>query len=208
MKVPYCRWFCSAVGVFTLLLVGISRAGYADEVEADHNALRELKTKYEEAANQGKPELLKPYLDPEFSGVMVTGDEVNSFADLEAYWAKIQKFLGVGGKYNVKVDVPELSVLSGNLAVAHGTTAEEVTTSRGKQIRFEGRWTAVCRKRDGEWKVLRIQGTMDPISNPFVKEAIRWASISAGTVAGIVGLAVGWLAHVLLSGRRKAVAGT
>ena len=50
MKVPYCRWFCSAVGVFTLLLVGICCAGYADEVEADHNALRELKTKYEEAA--------------------------------------------------------------------------------------------------------------------------------------------------------------
>jgi ketosteroid isomerase-like protein len=167
-----------------------------------------LKTIYEQAANEGKPELLKPYLDLEFSGVMVTGDEVDSFDSLEKYWAKIQKLLGEGGKYHVKVDVPALSILSGDLAVAHGTTVEEVTTSRGKQYNFTGRWTAVCRKREGQWKVLRIQGSMDPIANPFVLAAVSSASLFAGTVAGIAGLVVGWLAHLLLFRHRKTAPST
>lgn len=176
--------------------------------EADHDALRALVPKYEQAANQGKPELLKPYLDPEFSGVMVTGEELDSFASLADYWAKMQKLIGEGGKYHVKVNVASRSILSGDLAVAHGTTSDEVVTSSGKEYRFEGRWTAVCRKRDGQWKVLRIHGSMDPIFNPFVAATVSGSSVFAGVVAGIVGLMIGWFVHVLLSRRRKAAAGT
>ena len=95
---------------------------------------------------------------------MVTGDEVNSFADLEAYWAKIQKFLGVGGKYNVKVDVPELSVLSGNLAVAHGTTAEEVTTSAENRFvsKGAGRPSAANGTASGKSSTSRARWTPSP----------------------------------------------
>lgn len=174
--------------------------------EADHDALRALVPMYEQAANEGKPELLKPYLDPEFSGVMITGEQVDGFASLEAYWAKIQKLMGSGGKYHVKVNVATRSILSGNLAVAHGTTTDEVITSRGKEYRFEGRWTAICRKQDGQWKVLRVHGSMDPIFNPFVGAAVRASSISAGVIAGVLCLIVGWFVHVLWSRRRKAVA--
>ncbi len=204
---------CAALGMVVVLLAGIhcaaqdakgaSQALVAGS-EADHDALRALVPKYEEAANQGKPELLKPYLDPDFTGVMVTGDEVSTPATLDAYWAKIQKLLGEGGKYHVKVNVADRSIISGDLAVAHGTTAD-VVTARGKEYRFEGRWTAVCRKRDGQWKVLRIQGSMDPVLNPFVTAAISGASMTAGAVAGIVGLVVGWLLHFVLC-RRKAAA--
>jgi ketosteroid isomerase-like protein len=176
--------------------------------EADHDALRALVPMYEQAANEGKPALLKPYLDPEFSGVMVTGEEVDSFASLEDYWAKIQKLMGSGGKYRVKVNVATRSILSGNLAVARGTTNDDVITSSGKEYHFEGRWTAVCRKQDGQWKVLRVHGSMDPIFNPFVGAAVRASSISTGAIAGVVCLVVGWFVHVLWSRRRKAVAST
>ena len=220
MKMPFCSIRAAAFGV-ALLFSEVCLAepaadpakspppsGAVGDKEADHDALRALVPVYEEAANQGRPELLKPYLDPEFSGVMVTGEEVSSFASLEDYWAKIQKLMGEGGKYHVKVNVAARSILSGDLAVAHGTTSDEVVTSRGKEYRFEGRWTAVCRKRDGQWKVLRIHGSMDPIFNPFVAATVSGSSISAGVVAGIVGLAVGWFVHVLLSRRRKAAAST
>ena len=163
------------VSAATLLLAGICHAGQAAEPkgqvpssaaeEADHDALRALAPLYEQAANEGKPEVLKPYLDPDFSGVMVTGDDVDSFASLQDYWAKIQKLIGSGGKYHVKVNVATRSILSGNLAVAHGTTTDDVTTSSGKEYHFEGRWTAVCRKQNGQWKVLRVHGSMDPIFN-------------------------------------------
>jgi ketosteroid isomerase-like protein len=182
-----------------------SSAAAVADAEADHEALRALVPKYEQAASEGKPELLEPYLDPEFSGVMVTSGEVDSAASLRDYWAKVQKYMGEGGKYRVKVDVAKRSILSGDLAVAHGTTSDEMTTAGGKVYRFEGRWTAVCRKRDGQWKVLRIHGSMDPIFNPLVAEAVQASAVPAGVVAGLVGLVVGWLVHVLWS-RRKAAA--
>ncbi len=205
-------------GMIALMLTGIGRADQESgppkqsspsttvaDPEADHDALRALVPKYEQAAIEGKPELLQPYLDPEFNGVMVTSDEVDSATSLQDYWAKIQKYMGEGGKYRVKVHVAARSILSGDLAVAHGTTSDEVTTAGGKTYQFEGRWTAVCRKRDGQWKILRIHGSMDPILNPFVAATVRGSSIFAGVVAGIVGLVFGWFLHVLWS-RRKASA--
>lgn len=173
--------------------------------QADHDALRALVPMYEQAANQGKLEALKPCLDPEFSGVMVTGDEVTSFASMEEYWAKIQKLLGEGGTYHVKVNVADRATLSGDLAVARGTT-EEVVSAKGHEYHFVGRWTAVCRKRDGQWRMLRIQASMDPVTNPFVIAGLRAASMTAGIVAGIAGLIVGWVLHVILARRRKATA--
>lgn len=173
--------------------------------EADHESLRALVPLYEKAANEGKPELLKPYLDPEFTGIMVTGDEVEGVSSLEDYWAKIQKMLGNGGKYHVKVDVAKRSIISGDLAVAYGTTTDDVITG-GDTYHFQGNWTAVCRKQNGQWKVLRVHGSMAPISNPFVAKAVRASLISGGVVGGIVGLLVGWVFHVLWSRRRKSPA--
>jgi ketosteroid isomerase-like protein len=207
---------CVSVSLAMLLLANICYAEQKADSEKqisssateekDHEILRALVPMYEQAANEGKPEVLKPYLDPDFSGVMVTGEEVDSFASLQDYWTKMQKLMGPGGKYHVKVNVATRSILSGNLAVAHGTTADDVTTSSGKEYHFEGRWTAICRKWEGEWKVLRIHGSMDPVFNPFVGTAVRTASISTGVIVGIVCLVLGWLGCMLWFRRRKVAA--
>jgi ketosteroid isomerase-like protein len=207
-----------SVSLTVLLLSGVCLAEPRAETDKqmsasagekeDHDALRALVPMYEKAANEGKPEVLKSYLDPDFTGVMVTGEEVGSFASLQDYWAKMQELMGPGGKYHVKVNVAERSILSGNLAVAHGTTSDDVTTSRGRQYHFEGRWTAVCRKQDGQWKVLRIHGSMDPVFNPFVVAAVRASAISIGAAVGIVCLIVGWCLHVLWNRRRKTATNT
>src|ERR1035437_7677810 len=74
-------------------------AGVADSAqEADHAGLPALLPVYEQAANEGKPALLDPLLDPDFSGVMVTGDEVKGSAGLKDYWSQKQKTLGDGGR--------------------------------------------------------------------------------------------------------------
>lgn len=177
MKVPYYRFFCPAVGTIALLLYGSCCAAKAAAPEkpppavdaaagneADHDAIRALVPAYEEAANQGKPELLKPYLDPEFSGVMITGDAVDSFASLEGYWAKIQKLMGEGGKYHVKVNVATRSVLSGDLAVARGTTDEEVTTGAASSTvsRGNGRPSCANGMANGKSSASRARWTPSP----------------------------------------------
>jgi ketosteroid isomerase-like protein len=175
----------------------------ADGDEQDHDKLRELRGLYERAVNEEKLELLDPHLAADFSGVMVTGDGVASMADLRSYWAKIRGLLGEGGKYTVEV-VPDRSHIEGDLALAKGTTKEVATTGAGKRYEFSSQWTAVCRRdAGGAWKIVRIHGSMDPVTNPFVKTFLRRTAWTAGGVGAVAGLIVGGLLVFLVSRRRR-----
>lgn len=169
--------------------------------QADHEALRKLVGIYEQTIQAAKPELLKPYLADDFSGVMVTAEEVDSFSSLDAYWQKIQGLLGKGGSYRVKVNIPQPAEIVGDMAYAHGTTDDAATTSAGKEYHFTSRWTAICRKEADSWKIVRIHGSMDPISNTFVASAVKAASYSAAGIAGVIGLISGCALALLLRRR-------
>lgn len=160
---------------------------HADE-EADRASLRTIKAAYEEAVNGRTPLKIAPYLDENVTGVMVTGDPITGLAGLEAYWKKIQDLIGEGGIYQVKVNT-EKTDLFGDLAVSYGTTDEIVTLANGKEFKFNSLWNTVCRKENGEWKVIRMQATMDPVSNTFVtakRSADKFTYAGLGLVAGIV----------------------
>jgi len=151
-----------------------------------------LKDIYEQAADNGNPSQLKPYLDPEFTGVMVTNDAVQSFDDVQAYWNKISAMLGAGGRYKTKIDVAGHAMIAEDLAVAHGTSEDVATTGQGKEFRFRGQWTAVCRRgADGQWKILRVHGSINPLSNVFIAAAEKMTRIFIGATAAVVGLVLG-----------------
>ena len=175
-------------------------------VGPDHDALRNLKTVYERAVSENNLGLLEPYLLPEWSGVMLTGEVVGGTEDARKYWAKIRGMMGEGGKYTVKL-IPDTSLILGDVALAKGTTEDVVVTGDGKEYRFGSAWTAVCRKTDGQWKILRIQGSMDPIGNPFVKAAVKGTAIFAGALAGIAGLVLGVVICAIIDRRRRRRAG-
>lgn len=101
------------------------------------------------------------------TGVMVTGEPVAGLVGLEAYWNKIQGLIGPGGSYQVKVNVDK-SDLYGDLAVSSGTTDDTVRLASGKELRFNSLWTTISRKENGEWKLIRLQATMDPVENVFI----------------------------------------
>jgi len=193
----------SSAGLCLLLLTCSIGSAAADD-EADHEALRKLKAVYEQAATEGRVDLLAPYLDKEFTGVMLTGDLVVGFDGMKAYWQKIRDLMGPGGKYTVTVE-PEPSTLLGDVAVARGTTSDVVVTDRG-DYRFKSNWTAVCRRVDGEWKILRVQASMDPIGNPFVKKLMTTSAAWSGGGGTGLGLVVGLIGGVLIGRRRKAAA--
>jgi ketosteroid isomerase-like protein len=157
----------------------------ADE-EADHAALRLIRTNYMEAVNSKNPSKIAPHLAKEVSGVMVTGEEVKGFDGLVAYWKKIQDLIGPGGSYQVTVNADRTDFF-GDVAVSRGNTDDIVRLGNGKELRFNSLWTAVCRKEDGAWKVFRMEATMDPVNNVFVKLQVQKAKFTyavAGLVAG------------------------
>lgn len=184
-----------------LALASISRL-HADE-GADRAALREIKTAYEEAINTNDLAKITPFLGANFTGVMVTGDSVRGLAELEAYWKKIQGMIGKGGSYSVRVTPGEVH-FNGDLAICTGA-AEELVQSQGQQFPYTSVWTTICRRDGASWKLERIQATMDPINNVFVRARMRGAGIQYGAGGFIMGCIV---TALLLIGFRRSRAAT
>jgi ketosteroid isomerase-like protein len=178
-----------------------AQAPTTPQEEAEHEALRELRRVYEQAVGQNQLDLLQPYIHPEFTGVMMTGRAVSNFEEVRDYWSDIRGLIGEGGRYTTTVN-PEWSTLFGEVAVARGTTDDVVVTGEGREFRFQSFWTAVLQKHDGRWKIRRVHGSMDPITNPFVREFTRRAVLQSGLVGGVVGLVLGVLVALVLSRRR------
>lgn len=205
MRMP---WAVTAAAVLSLCLAppAQAQAPATLQEEAEHEALREIRRIYEQAVDQNQIELLRPLLHPEFTGVMVTGRAVASIDEVRDYWRDIWTLIGEGGRYSSTVK-PEWSTLFGDVAVARGTTEDVVVTGEGREFRFETFWTAVLQKDDGRWKLRRVQGSMDPVTNPFVREFMRRTALQGGFVGGAIGLAVGFGAAFLIARRRRRTAG-
>jgi ketosteroid isomerase-like protein len=158
--------------------------------EVDQEALRKLKAIYEQAIRENLVDALAPHLHADFHGVMVTGQAVNSFADLQQYWRNIKRLMGEEGTYTTVLN-PERSIIIGDVAVARGTTDDVVKTDDGTEFRFNTLWSAVLQREGNVWKIRFMHGTMDPIGNPFVREFGRRAVVRITAITLAVGLAVG-----------------
>ena len=195
----------SCFAMFVLLCLSIAHAAVQSaepDEEADHVALQALVREYEAAIQKADPDVLKLHLAPDFTGVMVTGEEVNSYESLEAYWNKIQGLLGDGGKYHVKINVAGPAIIAGDVAYAHGTTDDTAITSAGKEYKFQGFWTAICTRQEDGWKIQRIHGSMDAITNPFIAPMLRASGVTGGIIGGLIGFILGAILLWML-GRRS-----
>jgi ketosteroid isomerase-like protein len=169
------------------VLCGWNTVAHADD-DADRAALRMIRTNYEVAVNSGDLSKIKGDLSKDVTGVMVTGKSVEGYDGLVAYWKEVQTLIGTGGTYHVTVNVDKTD-LFGDVSVSHGTTDETVRLSNGKELDFSAYWTAVCHKEDGQWKVLRMEATLDPVHNVFVSLQLDKAKLMygiGGLVSGII----------------------
>ena len=199
MKSLVCRFLLVTLGASSLLL--FPRAVQADEA-ADHAALREMKTRYEDALNRGDLSPLRGLPASGFSGVLLLGEEVHGYEELVSKWQRLQKLIGKGGEYHVKIN-PQLSDLYGDLAVSHGTNEEYVRTSDGREYRFPSSWTVVSHRENGQWKVVRLHASMAPVENVFVEAKLKAARFIYGLAGTLNGLIIGFLVSVLLFRRLK-----
>jgi ketosteroid isomerase-like protein len=168
--------------------------------EQDHDALRRLRAVYEDAVNNNDLSKVKPLLAEGFTGVMISGEELKSYEDLVAFWSKIRGMLGAGGKYRVKV-VTDQTDFFGDLGISRGYTEEQFVTAGGKEYNVQARWTAVTRKQNGEWKLFRVQGSIDPIDNPAVEMVVSRTKLMFAAAGMAAGLLLAVLASVLLRRR-------
>lgn len=172
-----------------LLLIALSLPAFASE--EDKEALRKLRGLYEQAISSRDLESLKPHLAADFTAVMITSDEVKGFDGITAYWKKVEDFLGKDGTYQVTID-PDDTLFEGNLALAKGLAKEHVVRG-GKTLDFTSRWTAIARKENGAWKLVRIHAGIDPVGNPIIGVLQGYTKWFTAIVALIGGLLIGRL---------------
>lgn len=160
-------------------------------VEEDKVALRNLRAVYEKAIANRDLAALKPHLAGDFTAVMITADEVKGYDGILAYWKKVEDFLGKDGTYQVTID-PDDTIFEGNIAIAKGRANEHAVRS-GKALDFVSQWTAIARKEGGEWKLVRIQASIDPVENPIIKALQGHKQWIIGLAALLGGLLIGRL---------------
>ncbi len=187
--------------VATIFVLAFSSSLALADDAAEHAALRKIKAAYEDAVNSGNPSKIGPFLAKEATGVMVTGEPVAGLEGLESYWKKVQSLIGPGGSYQVKVNVDK-SDLYGDLAVSSGTTDDVVRLADGRELKFNSLWTTICRKENGDWKLIRMQATMDPVDNVFVSAKLKMAKISFGAGGFVLGALL--VLATFLARRRRA----
>src|SRR5947208_11523187 len=160
--------------------------------EAEWVKIRNIKAIYEEAVNTNQLEKLKPYIAKNFHGVMVNGREARSYDGLVKIVADLRALIGAGGSYHVKISY-EPGTMFGDLAVANGAAEETIVTGSGKRFEPASTWLVNLIKENGEWKLYRVQATMDPVSNVFVLDTVNYTRIffgGGGILAGALLAAV------------------
>ena len=166
----------------------------ASDIHAmDKKALRALSEKYEAAINQGNFSSLKESVAPNASAVFMTGQEFMGLDAMQNYYDEIKGKLGTGSSYIVKLN-PDTTEFHGNIAIAHGTSNEQVTFGNGKQLAYQSKWTAVLEKNNDQWIAIRMHVSIDPIDNPFIAMKQRFTLWS---YAGAAGLGCGILAWLI-----------
>ena len=165
---------------------------------ADHEALRALKAVFERAVRENQLELLKPYLDERFSIVSFTNREFSDFEAFKAQWQKTREQMLQGGTYVVEL-LPEHSLLYGEIALARGDSKNVLTTGAGKRFEFSSRWTVLCRKVGGEWKILRAHSSISPFDNPMLVAGVKKKVMQIAVGALAVGVGVGGIAAWMLA---------
>lgn len=171
------------------LLIALTLPALANE--DDKNALRNLRSVYEQAIANRDLTALKPHLAADFTAVMITADEVKGFDGIQSYWKKVEDFLGKDGTYQVTLD-PDDTIFEGNIAIAKGRAKEHVVRS-GKTLDFTSQWTAIARKEGDAWKIIRIQASIDPVGNPIIAALQGYKQWLIGGAALLAALILGRL---------------
>ena len=182
--------------VIATVLCCLNSIARADD-DADRAALRMIRTNYEDAANSGDLSKFKNDLDDQVTGVMVTGEPVTGYDGLVSYWKGIQDLIGPGGSYHVTVNTDNTE-LFGDVAVSRGATDESVRLASGKELDFSSYWTAVCHKENGNWKVFRMQATLNPVHNVFVALQLGKAKLTYGIGGFVIGVVLVLVLQLLL----------
>jgi uncharacterized protein (TIGR02246 family) len=160
--------------------------------EADRKAIQRLLRRVESAVNQQDTLAISECFSKDF--FLTTTDQklINGINELEAYYEKV--FTGPNARVkSVRATLNPGMItrfINESTGVCYGTASEHYVLRGGKSGDITSRWTAVCVKENGVWRVAVAHAGVDFLSNSVLTH-IKRSSMMLVTIASLVSLLLG-----------------
>ena len=193
------------LGLITLVLhVGAASLLAAEDHEADHQALRQLRDQVVAGINNLDPKALAPCFAKEFAFTTVTQTVLTNQTQFQDFFE--QMFHSKGALLTSMHTEPTADILTRfidqNTGVCYGSAKDTYTLRTGQVVTMNLRWSATVVKQDGQWKVAVAHAGTDFLDNPVLTKVTSfWQSITIG--AGVGGVLLGLILGVTIFRRKK-----
>lgn len=164
-----------------------------------HEALRTLRRGMVDAINKNDLDALLTYLDKDIVVTWMDSRVSRGPQGVREYIEQMTK--GPNRKvtsFKTEAEVDDLTHLYGDTGVATGHSHDAFVLTDGRDFVVNTRWTATLVKKDGQWKLASFHASTDMFDNPVLNIAVRRTATWVGVIAGVVGLAVGFVVARLL----------
>ena len=195
----------SAVAVFLLAITAAT--AQVNPPEADHAALRKLKDDVVLAINNRNLAAVDAMLHKPFLSTVITQESFNDTGKLRGWFDDLfSRPLLRLRHFRIQAEADELAqIYTGTFAVARGSTKERYELADGRGFDFDGRWTAIAIKQNGQWKVLAIHAGTNFLDNPVIN-AIERNTMTFATISTVMGAIIGFLLGFFLRRRQSKTA--
>lgn len=176
---------------------------YAQEVPAEdaaHNELRALRSEVLSAITTGDFDKVLTFVHPNVVITWQNNEVCRGHKGLTEFMNRMGK--AAFRSYKLPPTPDELTIFynNGNTGISFGKTVA-LYNILGKEIEVTSRWTATLVKEDGRWLLAGYHVSTNALDNPLLnaaKQALYWM----GGIAGLLGLAIGWVFGMRRAQRR------
>ena len=158
--------------LFILLFIPFLTA-YADGTDRseDREQLKKTLFSIEDSLNKLQMKRLLSHFDEHAILSFMTTEVANGKAGILAYYEQMFNLPNAPLKsFQTKASLDGPAQFHGNTIVASGRTQDHFELADGRKYQFNTRWLASAVKKQGEWKVVSLNFSVDPFENVVLDE--------------------------------------
>ena len=190
--------------LFVLLLMSFVTAhSDEDDHSADREQLKQILSSIEESLNTLQLDKLLSHFDDQAVLSFMTTEVANGKDGILDYYDKMFNLPDSPLKsYHTKATLDGHAQFHGDTSVASGRTQDSFELADGRQYQFNTRWLATAVKKQGQWKVVALDFSVDPFDNVILDE-IGLQMFNYALLAFFAGLAIMFVITRLLHKKDK-----
>ena len=161
-----------------------------DSHDQDRTALKQILGDIETSINAMDFDSLFKHFDENISVNFMTNDIAIGKDAILAYYDKMFKQAGAPLKsHKTQASLGAPAIFHGDTITAYGMAKDTFELKDGTVHQFDTRWTTSAVKKDGQWKVVSIHFSVNPLKNPILDKLTDKLGLFM-IVAFIVGMVI------------------